>query len=241
MQPYLLPYIGYFQLIAAADVFVVYDNIKYTKKGWINRNRLLLQGQPWTFSLPLQAGSDHLDIVQRQVSASFQPGDLLRKLEAAYRKAPFFETTMSLAQTVLSCREKNLFDFLLHGLQQTMAHLSLNTPIRVSSTLQVDGQLRAEERVIATCKALGAKQYLNPIGGTELYDPVHFSQAGLGLSFLRSRLSSYPQQGQPFVPALSILDVLFFSGQEATRTLIASDFDLLPAPSCPETIHAHTA
>ena len=58
MQPYFLPYIGYFQLIEAADVFVVYDNIKYTKKGWINRNRMLRNGSDMVFSLPLKKDSD---------------------------------------------------------------------------------------------------------------------------------------------------------------------------------------
>lgn len=239
MQPYLLPYIGYFQLIAAADVFVVYDDIKYTKKGWINRNRLLLNGQPWTFSLPLQAGSDRLDVVDRQVATGFLPSDLLRKIEAAYRNAPFFEPTMALAQAVLECREKNLFNFLLHGLQQTLEHLQLRARVVVSSTLAVDRQLRGQDRVIATCRSLGATEYLNAIGGTELYDAGSFANQGLQLSFLRSRLSPYAQTGQSFVPALSILDVLFFKGRDATRSMIATDFDIVSGHSCLETSHAH--
>src|SRR5262245_23898499 len=93
MQPYLLPYIGYFQLISAVDVFVVYDNIQYTKKGWINRNRLLRSGEPALFSLPLKSDSDVLDIRERELATDFDPGRLMRQFEGAYRRAPQFATT----------------------------------------------------------------------------------------------------------------------------------------------------
>ncbi|RYE71904.1 MAG: hypothetical protein EOO81_04765, partial [Oxalobacteraceae bacterium] len=80
MQPYFLPYIGYYQLIAAVDTFVVYDDIKYTKKGWINRNRFLLDGRDETFSLPLQAGSDALDIRDRRIAPAFDRSGLLNRV-----------------------------------------------------------------------------------------------------------------------------------------------------------------
>jgi hypothetical protein len=73
MQPYFLPYLGYFQLIAAADLFIVYGNIKYTKKGWINRNRMLLNEEAVTFILPLKNASDNLDVDQRELSPQFNP------------------------------------------------------------------------------------------------------------------------------------------------------------------------
>ena len=90
MQPYFLPYIGYFQLIAAADLFIIYDNIKYTKKGWINRNRMLLNGTDKLFSLPLKKDSDFLDIVGREISQDFNPDKLLNQFKGAYIGAPYF-------------------------------------------------------------------------------------------------------------------------------------------------------
>ena len=93
MQPYFLPYIGYFQLIAAVDQFIVYDNIKYTKKGWINRNRLLQNGTDTVFSIPLSKDSDALDIRERQIAADFRRDKLLKQIAEAYRKAPYFGQT----------------------------------------------------------------------------------------------------------------------------------------------------
>ena len=83
MQPYFLPYVGYWQLLAAVDEFIVYDNIKYTKKGWINRNRMLRNGEDVMFSLPLQGASDSLDIVERELSDSFDREKLLSQFSGA--------------------------------------------------------------------------------------------------------------------------------------------------------------
>ncbi|AVC45854.1 wbqC-like family protein (plasmid) [Rhizobium leguminosarum bv. viciae] len=85
MQPYFFPYIGYFQLIHAVDKFVVYDNIKYTKKGWINRNRILRNGEDYTFSLPIKAASDSLDICDRTLSTEFDRNKLVNQIQGAYR------------------------------------------------------------------------------------------------------------------------------------------------------------
>ena len=85
MQPYFFPYIGYFQLIAAVDQFIVYDNIKYTKKGWINRNRMLQNGKDVMFSLPLKSDSDFLDVCERELAADFNRDKLLNQLKGAYR------------------------------------------------------------------------------------------------------------------------------------------------------------
>src|SRR5690554_5299659 len=98
MQPYFLPYLGYYQLIAAVDVFVVYDNIKYTKKGWINRNRFLLNGQDAVFSLSLRKDSDSLDVRQRQLSPAFERAKLLNQFRGAYGSAPYFEETYALLE-----------------------------------------------------------------------------------------------------------------------------------------------
>ena len=72
MQPYFFPYIGYFQLIKSVDEFVIYDNIQYTKKGWINRNRILVNGTDYLISLPLKKDSDYLNVVDRQLAESWE-------------------------------------------------------------------------------------------------------------------------------------------------------------------------
>ena len=221
MQPYFLPYIGYFQLMAAVDVFVAYDNIKYTKKGWINRNRYLRNGADATFGVPLRNDSDHLDIVQREIAADFDRRRLLAQLREAYRKAPHFAETYPLAEAVVDAPATNLFEFLLHGLTKVRDHLGLQTPILASSSIDADHSLRSQERVIAIARSLGAQTYVNPIGGTELYSREAFADAGLDLRFLRSRPIEYPQAGGAFVPWLSILDVLMFNGADRTHGLLS--------------------
>src|SRR5689334_5504655 len=122
MQPYFLPYIGYFQLIAAVDLFVVYDNIKYTKKGWINRNRMLQNGRDVMFSVPLKAASDSLDICNRALAADFNRERLLNQFNGAYRHAPYYRQTLPLLEEVVRHEESNLFSFLHHSIVSTCKH-----------------------------------------------------------------------------------------------------------------------
>jgi hypothetical protein len=211
MQPYFLPYIGYFQLVAAADVFVIYDNIKYTKKGWINRNRILRDGRDATFSLPLKKGSDALQIREREIAADFDRGKLLNQITAAYRKAPHYSSCLPLLKAVIEHDETNLFRFLHHSIVQTCGHLGINTPVTVSSTIPIDHSLCGADKVLAICRALGADRYINPIGGTLLYSRERFAQGGIALHFIESQLIPYPQFGDNFVPWLSILDVIMFN------------------------------
>ena len=227
MQPYILPYIGYFQLIEAADVFIVYDNIKYTKKGWINRNRFLSNGSDALFSVPLKSASDSLNVVDREVSPEFAPDKLLNQLKEAYRRAPFLDSTLELLRSVLLQEERNLFGFLKHALDQTCAHIGITTPFVVSSTLDVDHTLAGQEKVIALCRAVGADTYINPIGGTTLYGHDDFAQAGIELRFLRSILSPYPQFPAEFVPWLSIIDVLMFNPPSRVLEMVKTDFELV--------------
>lgn len=224
MQPYFLPYIGYFQLIGQVGTFVIYDNIKYTKKGWINRNRILLEGRPATITLPLKNGPDHLEIGQRQIADSFRASVILNKISAAYRKAPFYEETYGLLKSILDFPGCNLFDFLRNSIAATCLHLGLGTRIVSSSEIVTGSHLRGQDRVIALCQALGASTYLNPIGGKELYSSSVFEQAGIQLRFLKSNLSPYTQCGQAFVEALSIIDVLCFNGRQVTASLVGRDF-----------------
>lgn len=227
MQPYLFPYIGYFQLIAAVDQFVVYDTVKYTKKGWINRNRFLRDGAPATFTLPIEKGSDTLDIRERRVASSFSPDGLLSQITGAYRRAPFFAETMPLVEDVLRLPAGNLFEHLHHGLVRTCSHLGIGTPIRVASEVEGETELRRQDRVIDICARLGATTYLNPIGGLELYAPAAFAKRGIALRFLRARPLVYPQFGHPFVPWLSILDVLMFNPRARVSEVLSEGYDLV--------------
>lgn len=229
MQPYFLPYIGYYQLIDAVDVFILYDNIKYTKKGWINRNRFLSNGSDTTFSLPIKKDSDYLDVVQREISPDFNPLKMLNQFKEAYRKAPFVDQTLLLLENTLRYEDTNLFRFLRHGLARTCEYIGITTPIIDSSSLDIDHGLQSQDKVIALARTVGGTVYVNPIGGTDLYQSEAFLRQGLELRFLRSTLQPYPQLGGAFVPWLSIMDVMMFNSPGDILKMVRSDFELIAA------------
>lgn len=227
MQPYFCPYIGYFQLIQSVDQFIVYDNIKYTKKGWINRNRMLLNGADVMFSLPLKKDSDSLDVVQREIAADFSPAKLLNQLRGAYARAPQFVPTFPLLERIILNEERNLFRYIHQSIVEVCRHLGIGTEIRVSSEVDADRTLKGAERVLAICHAVGASTYVNAIGGTELYSKDDFRARGVELRFLRSKALEYAQFGAPFVPWLSIIDVLMFNPLDAVRDQVANGYELV--------------
>jgi len=227
MQPYFLPYIGYFQLIAAADVFIVHDNIKYTKKGWINRNRMLQNGKAVTFSLPLKRDSDYLDIRQRELAADFSRDKLVNQIKGAYRHAPYFAETMPLVEQIIRHEETNLFHFLRHSIVRTCEHLRITTQIRISSGIAIAPELKHQDRVVALCEAVGARTYVNSIGGTELYAKESFREKGIDLQFVRSKPFAYAQFGNAFIPWLSIIDVMMFNSIDSVRSRIATGYELV--------------
>lgn len=229
MQPYFLPYIGYFQLIAAVDLFVVYDRTKYTKKGWINRNRMLVNGADAMFSLPLKKDHDALDVVDRTLSADFDRTRLCQQIRGAYGRAPCFADTFPLVERIVQHPDNNLFGYIHHSLLALCRHLDIATEIRVSSTVAIPEDAKGQDKVLALCSALGASTYRNAIGGLELYNGQDFRRAGVTLQFVRARPWEYAQFGQPFVPWLSILDVLMFNPLEQVRERIRSGFDVVGA------------
>ena len=227
MQPYFFPYIGYFQLIGAVDLFIVYDNIKYTKKGWINRNRMLQSGKDVMFSLPLRSDSDSLDVRDRALASDFNRNKFLNQLRGAYSRAPEFAEVFPLVERAVRHEDTNLFAYLHHALIRTCENLGLTTPIRISSTVDIDHGLKNQDKVIALATAVGATTYVNAIGGLDLYEREAFHAKGLELQFIRSRPFEYRQFGDPFVPWLSIIDVLMFNTLEAVHTMASSHYDLV--------------
>ena len=221
MQPYFLPYIGYWQLLSAVDSFVLYDNIQYTKKGWINRNRFLLNGQDALFTIPLKRDSDYLDVVHRWVADDFDGTKLLRQLESSYRKAPFFNEAFPVFAEIINNPERNLFEYIRDSIERVAAYLAIGTPIIVSSSVDIDHSLRGEEKVIATCRSLGAKIYINTIGGKQLYSVSTFKENGIDLQFIETNPLSYQQFGGEFVSNLSIVDVMMFNSRKSIVAMLA--------------------
>lgn len=223
MQPYFFPYIGYFQLMNVVDEFVVYDNIQFTKKGWINRNRILVNGIDSYITLPLKKDSDYLDIKDRYLSDEWnlERKKMLNRITESYRKAPYFEAVYPIIENTVMFEDPQLFNFLLNSLTLTKNYLDINTPLVVSSTLPVNHQLKSTQKVTAICKSRNATIYTNPIGGTELYSKADFEKEGLELKFLKANNIVYPQFKNEFVPYLSILDVMMFNSKDEVKTYLS--------------------
>jgi hypothetical protein len=227
MQPYFLPYIGYFQLMASVDKFVVFDDVNFINRGWINRNRLLLNGVAHTFTVPLRGASQNRLICEIElVDEQSWRDKLMRTIRQAYAKAPCYAQVSTLLENVINYPSIRLDEFLLNSLREIVRYLSLEVEIVSTSRIYNNAHLKGQERILDICRQERADIYINPIGGIDLYDRTHFSNQGLPLYFLRSRPISYVQGKGEHVAWLSIMDVLMFNEPVAVRRLFA-EMDLV--------------
>ena len=223
MQPYLFPYLGYFQLIAAADVFVLGDDLQYIRAGWVNRNRILSNGQARLITFPLKKDHFELPIMQRSLIDNFsdEASRLINVIAQNYRRAPYFAQVMPLLERLIRHPQHNLALYAENTLRELCAYLQIDTPIIRGSDLRINHCTDKQDRVIRVAHALSATSVLNPLGGMQLYDRDRFARNGLLLRFFSMRPVTYPQLGQPFVSDLSIIDVLMFNSLEQVQALLS--------------------
>lgn len=220
-QPYFIPYIGYWQLIKSADVFSVDDNFNYIKKGWINRNRILINSQPHYFILPIKSVSSN-KLIQDLYLSEFNLKKLYRTIECSYGKAPNFESGFELMKDILSFQDHNLAEFLYHSISVMCDYLEINTKLIKTSSLAGNELFKREHRIYDQCDRQGFDTYINSIGGMELYDFEEFKKRGITLKFLKAKPIEYKQFNHPFVPNLSILDVIMFNSREEVIKMLDS-------------------
>lgn len=221
MQPYAFPYIGYFHLIHASDMFVFYDDVNYIKRGWINRNNLLQTNRSFRFSIPISKPSQSRPINETELALEQGWIDHFRtQLAHAYRKAPHYETVNTLILSVLEQDHRTIAQLAQSSIIAIQDYLELPFKHVSSSSAFPDshGQERSE-RLIHITKALGSEHYINSPGGEALYSKDYFQQHGIKLSFIQSEAITYKQFDQTFVPSLSIIDVLMFNEPEQARAL----------------------
>lgn len=229
MQPYFFPYLGYWQLMNAVDRYVIYDDVNYIKGGYINRNSILLQKQAHNINLILSGASPNKLI--NQVNVNTQPliqTKLLRTVEMAYSKAPFFHSVMPIVEEVITQKEENLAQYLFHSFEIITKYLGIETELVLSSELKKNCSLRGHQKVIAICKLLNGTEYYNSINGIPLYVPhcTDFSCAGIKLLFTQMHNVVYQQFSHAFIKNLSIIDVMMFNSQEECQRLLG-EYDLI--------------
>lgn len=216
MQPYFFPYLGYFQLVEAVDDFVFYDDVMFIKKGWINRNRILMQGKDFLFTIPLEKQSQNKTIRESHVvwGADF-PSKFLAQVESAYKKAPHFPQVMPLMQSLLAQQPASMAELAGQSVELVWQYLGLSKRFHFSSALSDNQAEGRAERLIHLTKRLGSSQYINALNGQSLYEKDFFSAHGVSLQFINPHLSPYSQgKKDTFVPGLSIIDVLMWNAPE---------------------------
>jgi hypothetical protein len=221
MQPYFLPYIGYFQLMAAVDKFVIYDDVQFIKGGWINRNRILLGGREHLFTAPLLGASPNRLICElKLVTKTDWRRKLLQTIEQAYRSAPHFSEVLPLLRQIITCPERPLNRYLVHSLERLKSHLEIPTKLITTAAVYRNHNLKGQERILDICRKEEAGVYVNATGGRGLYDSEAFRAQGTALRFLEPEIFAYDQGTTEFHPSLSIVDVLMFNARDQVQAFL---------------------
>jgi hypothetical protein len=217
MQPYFFPYVGYYNLLAEVDKFVIYDDIQFTKRGWINRNYLNSRTGPWLFSIPVTNVSTIENIGLKRIAPEFNRSKLISRIEQNYQKFAAPEK-LAKVRTMISFSSDSLFEYLFFSLTEMSEEIGVN-PDKIirSSSLGSFANYKGQEKVIRICKSLNADEYMNPIGGKTLYDADSFEKSGILLRFQDPIYTVSRNQNQE-VPHFSFLhDYLTVSTDELRK------------------------
>lgn len=225
MQPYIFPYIGYFQLIYAVDKFVFLDDVNFINRGWINRNRILVNGNSHTFTVPLKNASQNRLINNILILENEWQDQLIKTIEFAYKKAPQFQYVFTLLKDVIYSSVTDIATLAKKSIEAVYSYLQITTKLVSSSTKYDNKDLKSESRIIDIAVRENASEYINPTGGIELYNKQNFLQKGIQLHFLKTKEINYKQFNNQFIPFLSVIDVMMFNEKQEVQKMILQ-FDL---------------
>lgn len=221
MQPYFFPYIGYWQLLNLVDKYVIFDDVNYIKRGWINRNRILMNGDAVLFNVPLLGVSQNKLINQIEVNNDKKLLiKNLKTIELAYRKAPYFGDVYPLVERILENEASNIAEYNAYSIKYISEYLDIKTELIMSSKLSKDNSLKSQNKILEICELLGATEYYNAIGGQELYSKDAFANKNIQLRFLKTNDIRYQQFKNDFVSNLSIIDVMMFNSVSTIKEFL---------------------
>jgi WbqC-like protein family len=227
MQPYVFPYIGYFQMVNAVDIFVFYNDVNFIKKGWINRNRILLNGGEFLFTIPCADASQNKLICDTKISFDIKERKkLLATIRQAYKKAPFFNEVYRIVENVLATDYEFIDEMAIMSVKETCKYLNVATQFKESNNRYNNSELAQADRLVNICLQEKADQYINAQGGADLYDKEYFQFRNISLQFIKPGEIVYKQFDNVFVPSLSIIDVLMFNEKEVVKQTLQS-FELV--------------
>ena len=223
MQPYIFPYIGYFHLIEASSIFVVYDDVHYIRRGWINRNRILNNDQAYLFTVPVSKASQNRLIYETPLAIDSKWQDkFYKRLTYSYRRAPFFPDVLELIYSVFGKACTAVSDLAIESILAVYEYLGIPVNLTKSSICSPNSKgIGRADRLIQITKSLEYDAYVNSPGGKQLYMKDYFFSKGVMLAFVKSKPIEYKQYSERFVPWLSIIDVLMFNDRKRVKDFFA--------------------
>lgn len=212
MQPYFLPYPGYFALIERSDQWLVFDDAQMIRHGWVNRNRVLHPNEAWQYIRVPVVGHERGALIRDVEVADLAWGKRLVGQLAPYRRAPHYASVLALLDGVAARGLTRLLDVNLALLAAVCARIGVAFTPQLHSEVPYDRTAvhGPGDWALEAGRALGATSYVNPPGGRELFDVARFHAAGMQLEFLAWETPPYAQGARPFEPHLSIVDMLMF-------------------------------
>ena len=227
MQPYIFPYIGYFQLIKASDIFVFLDDVSFIKKGWIHRNRLYFNGAIHHFTIPIDNASQFKKINETLISEyEFKKWKykFIASIETFYKKQPYFEEGMDIVTSILHSSFSTISEVSANSITACCDLFGISTSVKYSSQMGNSKELKKELRLIDICKQCECSFYINAVGGKDIYTSDMFFPHEITLEFITPNIAPYPVQGRSFVPSLSILDAIMCCGKDYIRDNLLSGY-----------------
>lgn len=218
MQPYFFPYLGYYQMAAQVDHFIFLDDVQMIRRGYIQRNYILINGSTYRFTLPLQNASQNRSIHQHQLLNKNET--FFKTLYTAYHQAPHFNKINNIIKNIFN-KSSNLATCCASSIHEVFNYLQI--PFRYSFSSSFPSTLKGQERIIELCKQFNAKLYYNPIGGKSIYDGEFFKKNNINLYFFHAEFPSYPQLTKPttaFIPQLSMIDILMNSSIDEVQSML---------------------
>lgn len=218
MQPYLFPYLGYYQLVYHCEKFVFYDDVNYITRGFINRNNVLNGNCSQRFTLPVLKASQNKKINEHLFSIDYKKTLLM--IRSLYSKAPNFKLVYNLIESIITQDDRQVAKITSDSIIKVFEYLGIDKDTYFSSNLEFKRTNIAANNLISICNVLEEKQYCNSIGGRDLYNKTYFSKQGIKLSFLEVLPVKYKQNKNDFVANLSIIDVLMWNSKDEVIQLL---------------------
>jgi hypothetical protein len=223
LQPSYIPWRGYFDQIRRAGLFIFYDDVQYDKHGWRNRNQIKTgQGKQW-LTIPVHSKGVTQGIAIKDVRIDWSKPwarNHLKALTISYNKAPYFASFAPWLDSVYNRHDEFLADFTIKLTIELARQVGIGHTrfMRSSEIPGIDGQ--KTDRLIQILKHVGATHYISGPSASDYIEKEKFDSAGITLEYMEYGYPEYPQLYPPYDPFVSILDLLFMTGEEASKYLV---------------------